>query len=77
MVDVEKSLGRKPSYMMNFFGCELGVELKFDEKTRTSIVNGSHEDNAKMVALLEVFIKRYVKCYGCENPKTNNMIPKT
>jgi len=30
---------------------------------RTSTVNGSH-DNAKMVVLLEVSIKRYVQCYG-------------
>ena len=38
--------------------------------------NGSH-DNEKMVALLEVFIKKYVQCYGCGNPETEDLISKT
>ena len=38
--------------------------------------NGSHE-NGKMVALLEVFIKKYIQCYGCGNPKTEDLISKT
>lgn len=76
MVDVAKALGRQPSYTTKFFGCELGAQSKFDEKTGTSTVNGSH-DNAKMVALLEVFIKKYVQCYGCGNPETEILISKT
>lgn len=76
MVDVAKALGRQPSYTTKFFGCELGAQSKFDEKTGTSTVNGSH-DNAKMVSLLEVFIKKYVQCYGCGNPETEILISKT
>lgn len=76
MVDVAKALGRLPSYTTKFFGCELGAQSKFDEKTGTSTVNGSH-DNAKIVALLEVFIKKYVQCYGCGNPETEILISKT
>lgn len=76
MVDVAKALGRLPSYTTKFFGCELGAQSKFDEKTGTSTVNGSH-DNGKMVALLEVFIKKYVQCYGCGNPETEILISKT
>ena len=38
--------------------------------------NGSH-DNGNMVALLEVFIKKYVECYGCGNPETEILISKT
>ena len=33
--------------------------------------NGSH-DNGKMVALLEVFIKKYVQCYGCSRDRGSN-----
>ena len=76
MVDVAKALGRLPSYTTKFFGCELGAQSKFDEKTGTSTVNGSH-DNGKMVALLEVFIKKYVQCYGCGNPEIEILISKT
>lgn len=38
-----------------------GAQAKFDEKTRTYTVNGSH-DNEKMVVLLKFFIKKYVQC---------------
>eukprot|EP00252_Welwitschia_mirabilis_P013755 TRINITY_DN302_c0_g1_i1.p1 TRINITY_DN302_c0_g1~~TRINITY_DN302_c0_g1_i1.p1 ORF type:complete len:449 (+),score=125.77 TRINITY_DN302_c0_g1_i1:520-1866(+) len=76
MVDVAKALGRPPSYTTKYFGCELGAQSKFDEKTGTSTVNGSH-DNAKMVALLENFIKKYVQCYGCQNPETEIEISKS
>uniref|UniRef100_A0A0D6R826 W2 domain-containing protein n=1 Tax=Araucaria cunninghamii TaxID=56994 RepID=A0A0D6R826_ARACU len=75
MVEVAKALGRPPSYTTKYFGCELGAQSKFDEKTGTSTVNGSH-DNAKMVALLENFIKKYVQCYGCGNPETEILISK-
>eukprot|EP00252_Welwitschia_mirabilis_P013759 TRINITY_DN302_c0_g2_i1.p1 TRINITY_DN302_c0_g2~~TRINITY_DN302_c0_g2_i1.p1 ORF type:complete len:445 (+),score=109.70 TRINITY_DN302_c0_g2_i1:476-1810(+) len=76
MVDVAKALGRPASYTTKYFGCELGAQSKFDEKTGTSTVNGSH-DNAKMVALLENFIKKYVQCYGCQNPETEIVISKS
>lgn len=76
MVDVAKALGRPPSYTTKYFGCELGAQSKFDEKTGTSTVNGSH-DNAKMVALIENFIKKYVQCYGCGNPETEILISKS
>eukprot|EP01018_Ginkgo_biloba_P006123 Gb_38545 [translate_table: standard] len=76
MVDVAKALARPPSYTTKFFGCELGAQSKFDEKTGTSTVNGSHE-TAKLAALLENFIKKYVQCYGCGNPETEILISKT
>lgn len=76
MVDVAKALGRPPSYTTKFFGCELGAQSKFDEKTGTSIVNGAH-DTPKLAGLLETFIKKYVQCYGCGNPETETMITKS
>lgn len=76
MVDVAKALARPPSYTTKYFGCELGAQSKFDEKTGTALVNGAH-DSAKLVALLEIFIKKYVQCYGCGNPETEILISKT
>lgn len=76
MVDIAKALARPASYTTKYFGCELGAQSKFDEKTGTSLVNGSH-DTAKLAGLLENFIKKYVQCYGCGNPETEIIITKT
>ncbi|KAJ3704120.1 hypothetical protein LUZ61_007825 [Rhynchospora tenuis] len=76
MVDVAKALGRPASYTTKYFGCELGAQSKFDQKTGTSLVNGAH-DTAKLADLLENFIKKYVQCYGCGNPETDILISKT
>ncbi|KAK8461716.1 hypothetical protein SEVIR_1G086900v4 [Setaria viridis] len=76
MVDIAKALARPPSYTTKYFGCELGAQSKFDEKTGISLVNGAH-DTAKLAGLLEVFIKKYVQCYGCGNPETEILISKT
>ncbi|XP_010924001.1 eukaryotic translation initiation factor 5 [Elaeis guineensis] len=75
MVDIAKALARPASYTTKYFGCELGAQSKFDEKTGTSLVNGAH-DTAKLAGLLENFIKKYVQCYGCGNPETEIIISK-
>ncbi|CAG7884315.1 unnamed protein product [Brassica rapa] len=75
-VDIAKALGRPASYTTKYFGCRLGAQSKFDEKTGTSIVNGSHS-TPKLTSLLEAFIKRYVQCYGCGNPETEIIIINT
>ncbi|CAA0840854.1 Probable eukaryotic translation initiation factor 5-2 [Striga hermonthica] len=76
MVDIAKALGRPASYTTKYFGCELGAQSKFDEKTGTSHVNGAH-DTSKLAALLENFIKKFVQCYGCGNPETEIIITKS
>ncbi|KAG9449062.1 hypothetical protein H6P81_009027 [Aristolochia fimbriata] len=76
MVDIAKALARPASYTTKYFGCELGAQSKFDERTGVSLVNGAH-DTAKLAALLENFIKKYVQCYGCGNPETEIIITKT
>jgi translation initiation factor 5 len=76
MVDIAKALARPASYTTKYFGCELGAQSKFDGKTGISLVNGAH-DTAKLAGLLEVFIKKYVQCYGCGNPETEILISKT
>ncbi|KAF3646924.1 Eukaryotic translation initiation factor 5 [Capsicum annuum] len=75
MVDIAKALARPASYTTKHFGCELGAQSKFDEKTGTALVNGAH-DTAKLAGLLEIFIKKYVQCYGCGNPETEILITK-
>ncbi|XWS30776.1 hypothetical protein CRYUN_Cryun23aG0018700 [Craigia yunnanensis] len=75
MVDIAKALARPASYTTKYFGYELGAQSKFDEKTGTSLVNGSH-DTAKLAGFLENFIKKYVQCYGCGNPETEILITK-
>lgn len=75
MVDVAKALARPPAYTTKYFGCVLGAQSKFEEKTGTSTVNGAHE-TAKLVQHLEGFIKTYVQCYGCGNPETEVIITK-
>ncbi|XP_061338309.1 eukaryotic translation initiation factor 5-like [Gastrolobium bilobum] len=75
MVDIAKALARPATYTTKYFGCELGAQSKFDEKTGTSHVNGAH-DTAKLAGLLEIFIKKYVQCYGCGNPETEILITK-
>ncbi|CAL0308290.1 unnamed protein product [Lupinus luteus] len=76
MVDISKALARPAAYTTKYFGCELGAQSKFDEKTGTSHVNGAHE-TAKLAGLLENFIKKYVQCYGCGNPETEILITKS
>ncbi|XP_077218154.1 eukaryotic translation initiation factor 5-like [Tasmannia lanceolata] len=76
MVDIAKALARPASYTTKYFGCELGAQSKFDERTGVSLVNGAHE-TAKLAGLLENFIKKYVQCYGCGNPETEIIITKT
>ncbi|ERN16114.1 eukaryotic translation initiation factor 5 [Amborella trichopoda] len=76
MVEIAKALARPASYTTKYFGCELGAQSKFDDKTGVSLVNGAH-DTAKLAGLLENFIKKYVQCYGCGNPETEIVIMKT
>ncbi|KAK1614751.1 hypothetical protein QYE76_020268 [Lolium multiflorum] len=75
MVDIAKALARPASYTTKYFGCELGAQSKFDEKTGISIVNGAH-DTGKLAAILENFIKKYVQCANCRNPETEVLVSK-
>lgn len=75
MVDIAKALARPASYTTKYFGCELGAQSKFDEKTGASYVNGAHA-TAKLDELLENFIKKFVQCHHCGNPETEVIISK-
>lgn len=54
---------------LKHFGCELGAQTNFNQETGISIVNGAHTAD-KLSEVLEIFIKKYVQCYGCGNPET-------
>ncbi|KAG9508773.1 Eukaryotic translation initiation factor 5, partial [Fragariocoptes setiger] len=69
MADIAKSLNRPPMYPTKYFGCVLGAQVNFDNKSERYIVNGAHDAN-KLQDLLDGFISKYVLCQSCENPET-------
>lgn len=69
ITDIAKALGRPPTYPTKFFGCELGAQTQFDVKHDRFIVNGAHEAG-KLQEMLDIFIKKFVLCPGCDNPET-------
>ena len=69
MVDIGRALARPPTYIIKYFGCELGAQTKSDIKAERYIVNGCH-DADKMQDKLDGFIKKFVLCEKCENPET-------
>ncbi|XP_002965983.2 probable eukaryotic translation initiation factor 5-1 [Selaginella moellendorffii] len=75
MVEVAKALSRSPAHVTRFFGCELGAQSSFNDKTNTFIVNGAHE-TPKLCDLLDRFIEKYVQCYKCGNPETDILLDK-
>ncbi|RKO92134.1 domain found in IF2B/IF5-domain-containing protein [Blyttiomyces helicus] len=75
MSEVAKALSRPTTYPTKFFGCELGAQVKCDEKTDRYIVNGAHAAD-KLQSLLDVFIEKFVLCPNCKNPETDLLISK-
>jgi len=76
MDNIGKSLNRPPSYPTKYFGCELGAQTRFDDKTARYIVNGAHE-SGKLSELLDEFIKKFVLCPSCNNPETDLLIDRS
>ena len=75
LVDVAKALARPPTYVLKWFGFELGALTKYEEKDGKCIVNGAH-DAKVLTEHLEVFIKKFVQCFSCGNPETVFSIDK-
>lgn len=76
MTDIARSLSRPATYPTKFFGCELGAQVKCDEKNDRYIVNGAH-DAEKLQVLLDGFIQKFVLCPSCQNPETDLVITKS
>ncbi|CAO3674200.1 unnamed protein product [Rhizopus microsporus] len=56
-----------------YFGCELGAQVKCDDKNERYIVNGDH-DASKLQDTLDGFINKFVLCQSCKNPETDILI---
>lgn len=56
-----------------FFGCELGAQSKFEEKSARAVVNGKH-DTETLAKLLNIFIDKFVLCPTCTLPETDLII---
>ncbi|TPX62406.1 hypothetical protein PhCBS80983_g00431 [Powellomyces hirtus] len=75
MSDIAKALSRPTAYPTKYFGCELGAQVKCDEKNDRYIVNGAH-DAEKLQKALDGFIDKFVLCPSCKNPETDLIITK-
>jgi translation initiation factor 5 len=53
-----------------YFGCELGAQVKCDDKNERYIVNGEH-DAERLQTILDGFISKFVLCASCRNPETD------
>jgi translation initiation factor 5 len=66
---VSASLARPPSYVIKYFGFELGAQTNTNPKDDRWIINGAHEAS-KLQDSLDGFISRFVLCKSCKNPET-------
>lgn len=67
--NVAQQLARPPSYVIKYFGFELGAQTNIDPKDDRWIINGAHEAS-KLQDYLDGFINRFVLCRDCKNPET-------
>lgn len=74
--DVARALSRPPSYVIKYFGSELGAQTQFSEDKDRYLVNGQH-DSATLQDSLDGFINRFVLCEACKNPETELLISKS
>jgi translation initiation factor 5 len=67
---VSQSLARPPSYVIKYFGFELGAQTNTNPADDRWIINGAH-DAAKLQDYLDGFISKFVLCKKCKNPETD------
>jgi translation initiation factor 5 len=67
---VSQSLSRPPSYVIKYFGFELGAQTNTNPSDDRWIINGAH-DAAKLQDYLDGFISKFVLCKKCKNPETD------
>ena len=67
--EVARALNRPVSYIIKYFGFELGAQTTIQENVDKYLVNGVHEPN-KLQDVLDGFINKYVLCGSCSNPET-------
>lgn len=67
--EVARALGRPTSYLIKYFGYELGAQTNEER----NLVNGSHNAN-ELQDSLDGFILKFVLCPRCKNPETQIQI---
>ncbi|CAI8493858.1 Eukaryotic translation initiation factor 5 [Pichia kudriavzevii] len=67
--DVATALARPASYVMKYFGFELGAQTTIDEKNEKFLINGVHGVK-ELQDCLDGFIDKFVLCLQCKNPET-------
>ncbi|KAK4157148.1 eukaryotic translation initiation factor 5 [Chaetomidium leptoderma] len=70
LTSVAQSLARPGSYLIKYFGFELGAQTNLDPADDRWIINGAHEA-VKLQELLDGFISKFVLCKKCKNPETD------
>ncbi|MCJ1413396.1 hypothetical protein MMC19_007501 [Ptychographa xylographoides] len=70
---VAASLSRPPSYVIKYFGFELGAQTNTNPADDRWIINGAHEAS-KLQDYLDGFISKFVLCKKCKNPETDVQI---
>ncbi|KAI1496737.1 domain found in IF2B/IF5-domain-containing protein [Biscogniauxia marginata] len=70
---VAASLARPGSYVIKYFGFELGAQTNIDPPDDRWIINGAH-DAPKLQDYLDGFINKFVLCKKCKNPETDVVI---
>jgi translation initiation factor 5 len=70
---VAQSLARPPSYVIKYFGFELGAQTTTNPTDDRWIINGAHEAS-KLQDYLDGFINKFVLCRKCKNPETDVVI---
>lgn len=70
---VAQSLSRPGSYVIKYFGFELGAQTNIDPRDDRWIINGAH-DAPKLQDYLDGFINKFVLCKKCKNPETDVVI---
>lgn len=70
---VSQSLSRPPSYVIKYFGFELGAQTNTNPADDRWIINGAHEAS-KLQDYLDGFISKFVLCKKCKNPETDVVI---
>ncbi|OAL72339.1 eukaryotic translation initiation factor 5 [Trichophyton violaceum] len=70
---VAQSLSRPPSYLIKYFGFELGAQANSKPTDDRWIINGAH-DAQKLQDYLDGFITKFVLCKKCKNPETDVVI---
>ncbi|KAL9137173.1 MAG: hypothetical protein Q9175_001630 [Cornicularia normoerica] len=66
---VAQSLARPPSFVIKYFGFELGAQTNTNPADDRWIINGAHEAS-KLQDYLDGFINKFVLCKMCKNPET-------